>query len=985
MKKLMLWLLTCLSVAAQGPTYHGTFIGNGAGLTNLPPGGGGLTNGQLGTVNFQGPFNVTNTSSFSGGVVATGIGFWGNGFGLTNLNATNLTGTIPGTSLPSNVLTNGQLGPILVNLTTSNVLSQGVPDQTRDVDGMHLYSAMPRPLIDYDSYGNAGTNVTQLLITNQIMNGSQQMYRAGNTSLPVITFIIDDGVFTNQDSNGLLQVNGNLFPSGIGYLAHFAHTNGQKLGIYTELNTNTSGGCRGIGLGYSNANLGQFPRQAILQSNAQMFASWGIDLVKVQPDDTGLVSGTQAANDLETFCYWLNYYSLVNAHPIAIMSAQGNSGEVLDPNLNKFINVFYPDVSAITGGISISDTGNFQGMWDKFVLWHQGQGLLGPGQCFYGMDNMGGGGGEFQQAAMTFCAMGPFSVDFADFEPYSAYIWNNPDVISVQQDPGWNHPFLVPQYSYITNGWTNSGILGTTNLFSTNQVWARQLNQYATPSVALACFNSDQNADPFTFSLQGIGLPGVPSYVYDCWGQSNIAIISNQSLTVMVGATNCGLYVIENEPGLLAQNASGITGYASGGIITMPLPNELMHFTLDEADGYVFHGPSGNGYVATNYFGSNWVKGVLGYGYSSGLFSDSIILAKPFTFYPQLTNGFTATMWFESTSVPNGFSPINLAQEFTGGTTLNFILYITNSSVISGSLAHVNGGATNTLHVAYACSNLCDGNWHFLGMAYNNSSLSITVDSNVVGTTSAGGPVPNTLAEFVWLQTGFVASVDDLRVFSSGLTAAQIGVIYTNALIQNVPGLQVNGSQLVNTNVNVQGNLTVGTNASLTNANSTLTLAGTLSTGAGTNITQAMMGILYSNTLHQNTATPPTLSLDLGAGSAVTIPGGSIGFPYGLPSCDAWGSVSITNGSGAGTNAGGFNIYWTNTFAHAYVTPPMVNLIYSIASTSGGTENLTRLNPTLMYCNVTTTNFTVLQNGSASIATMSSGHYGVVGYTVTGY
>lgn len=76
MKKILSLLLAASAWAAMGqPTYHGTFIGNGAGLTNLQ----GLvlpsyvlTNGQLGTVDFQGPFNVSNTSSFFSGVVATG-------------------------------------------------------------------------------------------------------------------------------------------------------------------------------------------------------------------------------------------------------------------------------------------------------------------------------------------------------------------------------------------------------------------------------------------------------------------------------------------------------------------------------------------------------------------------------------------------------------------------------------------------------------------------------------------------------------------------------------------------------------------------------------------------------------------------------------------------------------------------------------------------------------------------------------------------
>jgi hypothetical protein len=124
MKKILAMFLAAaafvVELKAQGPVYHGSFIGNGAGLTNLPPGGGGLTNGQLGTVNFQGPLNLTNGGTFgpttigaSGlisangyvnnpayGTTNNGVGFWGNGAGLTNLP--------PG----GGGLTNGQLGTV---------------------------------------------------------------------------------------------------------------------------------------------------------------------------------------------------------------------------------------------------------------------------------------------------------------------------------------------------------------------------------------------------------------------------------------------------------------------------------------------------------------------------------------------------------------------------------------------------------------------------------------------------------------------------------------------------------------------------------------------------------------------------------------------------------------------------------------------------------------------------------------------------------
>lgn len=136
--------------------------------------------------------------------------------------------------------------------------------------------------------------------------------------------------------------------------------------------------------------------------------------------------------------------------------------------------------------------------------------------------------------------------------------------------------------------------------------------------------------------------------------------------------------------------------------------------------------------------------------------------------------------------------------------------------------------------------------------------------------------------------------------------------------------------------------------------------------------------------VHTNIAFPPTLSLDLGANSAVTIPGSGIGFYTTGVACDAWGYVAITNGSGTGTNSGLNKVYFTNTFAHAYTYPPAVNLIYTDRSTSFGTENLLRLNPSGMVVLSTTTYFVVYMNGLSTIAAMIAGDYGVIGYTVKG-
>ncbi|MBA3707162.1 MAG: glycoside hydrolase family 27 protein, partial [Bacteroidetes bacterium] len=80
--------------------------------------------------------------------------------------------------------------------------------------------------------------------------------------------IIDDGWLTNiRDANGNLQFNKSIFPNGIKSVADYIHSKGLKIGIYEDVGSQTCQGLPGS-KGYE-------------QKDMNLFASWGIDFVKM--------------------------------------------------------------------------------------------------------------------------------------------------------------------------------------------------------------------------------------------------------------------------------------------------------------------------------------------------------------------------------------------------------------------------------------------------------------------------------------------------------------------------------------------------------------------------------------------------------------------------------------------------------------------------------------------------------------------------------
>ncbi|SEK57889.1 NEW3 domain-containing protein [Streptacidiphilus jiangxiensis] len=101
-----------------------------------------------------------------------------------------------------------------------------------------------------------------------ILGNAHALVTTGLAKKGYDTVTIDDCWMAQQrDASGRLVANPKLFPDGMGYVGQQLHKLGLKFGIYEDAGTSTCGGYPG--------SLGHW------QQDADLFASWGVDYVKL--------------------------------------------------------------------------------------------------------------------------------------------------------------------------------------------------------------------------------------------------------------------------------------------------------------------------------------------------------------------------------------------------------------------------------------------------------------------------------------------------------------------------------------------------------------------------------------------------------------------------------------------------------------------------------------------------------------------------------
>ncbi|HEV3380668.1 MAG TPA: hypothetical protein VG142_06780 [Trebonia sp.] len=144
------------------------------------------------------------------------------------------------------------------------------------------------PVMGYNTWYQYGAGATQADVLQQ----ADYLVSSGLAAAGYDTVNLDDGwIASARTSDGSLTWNTTEFPDGIPWLVSQIHALGLKFGIYEAIGTRT---CQGLpGSGGTTASDNHYAQ------DAQTFADWGVDFVKIDecgglPADTTLASLTAA-------------------------------------------------------------------------------------------------------------------------------------------------------------------------------------------------------------------------------------------------------------------------------------------------------------------------------------------------------------------------------------------------------------------------------------------------------------------------------------------------------------------------------------------------------------------------------------------------------------------------------------------------------------------------------------------------------------------
>jgi hypothetical protein len=249
------------------------------------------------------------------------------------------------------------------------------------------------------------------------------------------------------------------FPSGIKSLARYVHDRGLKLGLYSDIGTQTCAGYLGM--------------QDNLELDANTFASWDIDMLKVDGcfQDTDMMGQTyprlsRALNatgrPIVYSCSWPAY--------LDPDYGEANDGEVLK-ELAEICHLWrnWDDIRDDWGSVSsVIDFWKRNSTDDPFIQ------VAGPGhwndpdQLMIG-DNGLSHSEERSQFALwaIFAAPLIMSNDLAHISKESKEILLNKEIIAVDQDPAGNQGTLV---------WSSEGSGDGDYYGGETRVWSRLLN-----------------------------------------------------------------------------------------------------------------------------------------------------------------------------------------------------------------------------------------------------------------------------------------------------------------------------------------------------------------------------------------------------------------------------------------------------------------------------------------------------------------------------
>lgn len=136
-----------------------------------------------------------------------------------------------------------------------------------------------KPPMGWNTWCTEGRCGRDLCYQSEIVAMADAMVSSGMKDIGYEYILLDDCWAGRRDESGNLEAEFIRFPKGIKALADYIHSKGLKLGLYTDMGTETCVGGRPGSYGH-------------YEQDAKTFASWGVDYVKADWCNTK-INGTQ--------------------------------------------------------------------------------------------------------------------------------------------------------------------------------------------------------------------------------------------------------------------------------------------------------------------------------------------------------------------------------------------------------------------------------------------------------------------------------------------------------------------------------------------------------------------------------------------------------------------------------------------------------------------------------------------------------------------
>ena len=297
---------------------------------------------------------------------------------------------------------------------------------------------------------------------------------------------LDDCWMDGRDSSGKLKWSMSKFPGGIPALADYIHGKGLKIGIYETPNTKT---CAGLYGGYT-AGVGSVGHET---TDAQLFASWGIDYLKYD----------KCQGQLSAFAVMRDALK-ATGRPIFYSINPADQGPFCTPtscslNLPTIANMWrigfdisasWSEVIRLIDANKNEYSGAGPGHWNDPDMLEVGNGL-----------NDGEGRAHFSMWAIMAAPLITGN-DLTKMSAMTKATLTNAEVIAVDQDP------LGKQGRVVATPATNL------------EVWSKEMSGTNTRAVAL--FNRGTASASITVQWSQIGLPAGAASVRDLWAAKDL-------------------------------------------------------------------------------------------------------------------------------------------------------------------------------------------------------------------------------------------------------------------------------------------------------------------------------------------------------------------------------------------------------------------------------------------------------------------------------